>query len=135
MPKLSSLPQQVADAPLRGSPSLLRALDGLPENEAPAPRTVRIAGKRTSMRIEPAFWAQLCRIAAAEGLAVEDLVALIAGNLQDVACLTRAIRVFVVLYGRSAAPVARTRLGRTVERSRRAASTRPALSVPSMPGE
>ncbi len=68
---------------------------------ARAKRSVTIAGHRTSVSLEAAFWAALAEIAARRGLSLNALVAEIDrgrnGNLSS------AIRVFV-LEATSAAP-------------------------------
>jgi predicted DNA-binding ribbon-helix-helix protein len=54
-----------------------------------------IAGHRTSISIEDAFWRRLRRIAAERGLSVNALAALVDGSRGD-ANLSSAIRVFVL---------------------------------------
>jgi predicted DNA-binding ribbon-helix-helix protein len=54
-----------------------------------------IAGHRTSVSVEDAFWRRLRRIAAERGLSVNALAALIDASRGD-ANLSSAIRVFVL---------------------------------------
>lgn len=57
-------------------------------------RSIRIAGHSTSISLEPEFWAELKRIAAEDGLSLNQLVARVdegrSGNLSS------ALRVFVL---------------------------------------
>jgi predicted DNA-binding ribbon-helix-helix protein len=54
-----------------------------------------IAGHRTSISVEDAFWRRLSRIAAERGLSVNALAALVDASRGD-ANLSSAIRVFVL---------------------------------------
>jgi predicted DNA-binding ribbon-helix-helix protein len=58
-----------------------------------------IAGHRTSISLEDAFWDALREIAAAQGLSLAGLVARIDAE-RDGANLSSAIRVFVLQNGR-----------------------------------
>ena len=62
-------------------------------------RSIRIAGHSTSISLEPEFWAELKRIAAAEKCSLNQLVARVdqtrTGNLSS------ALRVFVLKRLRS----------------------------------
>ena len=58
-------------------------------------RNVTINGRRTSLRLEPAFWAALERLAAARGQTVGALVSEIAVAPRD-GSLTSAVRVWVL---------------------------------------
>jgi predicted DNA-binding ribbon-helix-helix protein len=58
-------------------------------------RSLVIAGHRTSISIEKAFWDRLRRIAAERGLSVNGLAALVDASRGD-ASLSSAIRVFVL---------------------------------------
>jgi len=57
-------------------------------------RSVRIAGHRTSVSLEDAFWSELTRIAEARGQSINALIATIdagrGGNLSS------AVRVFIL---------------------------------------
>jgi predicted DNA-binding ribbon-helix-helix protein len=66
-----------------------------------------IAGHRTSISIEDAFWRRLGRIAAERGLSVNALAALVDASRGD-ANLSSALRVFV-LEAESAAADGRAR--------------------------
>jgi predicted DNA-binding ribbon-helix-helix protein len=54
-----------------------------------------IAGHRTSVSLEDAFWRRLCRIAAGRGLSVNALAATVDAS-RGAANLSSAIRVFVL---------------------------------------
>ena len=77
------------------------------ENEVPAAhkvrkRSVRIAGHRTSVSLEDAFWDELIRIAAARGQSINALIGAVdagrGGNLSS------ALRIFVLNSVRRAEP-------------------------------
>ncbi len=57
-------------------------------------RSVRIAGHPTSVSLEPEFWAQLKRLAAARGLSLNALVTEIDAGREG--ALSSALRVFVL---------------------------------------
>src|SRR5215475_8472912 len=66
-------------------------------------RNVNIEGRRTSVRLEPAMWAALARIAERESLTINQLCTRI-DHLRDNNCgLTAAIRVFLMAYFQEAA--------------------------------
>lgn len=58
-------------------------------------RSLSIAGHRTSISLEEAFWAALKALAAERGVSIPALVAEIDGSRAD-ANLSSAIRVFVL---------------------------------------
>jgi predicted DNA-binding ribbon-helix-helix protein len=58
-------------------------------------RSLVIAGHRTSVSLEDAFWRRLCAIAAERGLSLNGLAAMIDAS-RDGANLSSAIRVFVL---------------------------------------
>jgi len=75
---------------------------------APAPdriakRSVTIAGHRTSLSLETAFWSALRRIAARRGTSVARLIAEIDGATaaEGARNLSSAVRVFVLEAARS----------------------------------
>lgn len=76
------------------TPGIGMAAGNRAESQIIRKRSVTIAGHRTSISLEDAFWAVLCRIAASRGRSVSDLVTQIdrkrSGNLSS------AIRVFVL---------------------------------------
>lgn len=84
--------------------------------ESERPRNVKVFGRRTSMRLEPAFWEALEDIARREGTDVDGLFDKVAraphrGNL------TSAIRLFVLAYFRRVPwPPPRARAKRRVQR-------------------
>gem|GEM_PF-928839 len=63
------------------------------------PRNVRIGGKRTSMRLEAAFWDALEEIAAIRGKSVEWICEYIADRLHR-GNLSSAMRVYVLNWWR-----------------------------------
>ncbi|WP_454021222.1 ribbon-helix-helix domain-containing protein [Azospirillum sp. Marseille-Q6669] len=69
-------------------------------------KNVCVAGKRTSMRLEPAFWDALTEIAQREGLTVGALCTRLAERVEalDTNSLSSAVRVYVMEYFRSATP-------------------------------
>lgn len=80
------------DGPLR-TPTMMRK------------RSLEIAGHRTSISLEDAFWESLREIAAARGLSLAGLVAQV-DAAREGANLSSAIRVFVLetMRARGAAP-------------------------------
>lgn len=71
-------------------------------------RNVVVAGRRTSVRLEPLMWEALRDIARHQGIGLNDLVTAIAGR-RGGSSLTAAIRVFIVDFYRSAATRAGSR--------------------------
>ncbi|TWA87147.1 putative DNA-binding ribbon-helix-helix protein [Azospirillum brasilense] len=69
-------------------------------------RNVMVAGRRTSMRLEPAFWDALADIADREGLTVSALCTRLAERVEalDTNSLSSAVRVYVMEYFRAATP-------------------------------
>ncbi|MGY0793231.1 ribbon-helix-helix domain-containing protein [Azospirillum argentinense] len=69
-------------------------------------KNVCVAGKRTSMRLEPAFWDALTEIAQREGLTVGALCTRLAERVEalDTNSLSSAVRVYVMEYFRAASP-------------------------------
>jgi len=65
-------------------------------------RNVRVAGHRTSVRLEPAMWEALRRICERERTTIHDLVTVIAAR-QPASSLTAAIRVYLLVYFQAAA--------------------------------
>lgn len=61
-------------------------------------RNVRVGGRRTSVKLEPAFWDALEAAAAREGLTVNALCGRINAGSAEYG-LTAAIRVFLLAYG------------------------------------
>ena len=62
-------------------------------------RTINIAGRKTSVSLEDAFWKALKQIAATKGVPVSRLVSMIDKERQN-ANLSSAIRLFVLDYYR-----------------------------------
>jgi predicted DNA-binding ribbon-helix-helix protein len=65
-------------------------------------RNVVVAGRRTSVRLEPVMWEALREIARADDITVNDLVTAIARQ-RGGRNLTAAIRVYIVDFYRSGA--------------------------------
>lgn len=67
-------------------------------------RNVYVAGKRTSMRLEAAFWEGLEEIAQRESLTVGELCNRLAERVEavDASNLSSAVRVYVLEYFRAA---------------------------------
>ena len=63
---------------------------------------VRVAGRRTSVRLEPAMWSALYEVRSRQGTTLPALVTEIERS-GLASSLTAAIRVFLLLYFRSAA--------------------------------
>jgi predicted DNA-binding ribbon-helix-helix protein len=69
-------------------------------------RSIVIAGHKTSVSLEDAFWAGLKEIAAGKDMTLSDLVAAIDGGRGE-GNLSSAIRLFVLDFYREAARVVR----------------------------
>jgi len=65
-------------------------------------RSIMIAGRKTSVSLEDAFWEAFKEIAATRGVPVISLVSMIDGERQN-ANLSSAIRLFVLDYCRGQA--------------------------------
>jgi predicted DNA-binding ribbon-helix-helix protein len=66
-------------------------------------RNITVLGKRTSVRLEPEMWRELKNISKREECTIHDLCSLISLRKANNTSLTAAIRVFLMLYFRSAA--------------------------------
>ncbi len=66
-------------------------------------RSLVIAGHRTSISLEDAFWRRLRRIALERGLSLNQLAAMVDASRGD-ANLSSAVRVFVLEAERAARP-------------------------------
>ena len=65
-------------------------------------RNITIFDRRTSIRLEPEMWEALNHIAEREQCSIHDLCSLIHIRKREATSLTAAIRVFLMLYFRSA---------------------------------
>ena len=65
-------------------------------------RNVTVAGRRTSLRLEPAMWDALEEVARRERSTVHQICALVDARRSE-SSLTAAIRVFILGYYRAAA--------------------------------
>jgi predicted DNA-binding ribbon-helix-helix protein len=68
----------------------------------PQVRNIKLAGRRTSLRLEPEFWDALDEIVERESSSLSALCEKIRGR-RAAANLTAAVRLFVLRYFRSAA--------------------------------
>jgi predicted DNA-binding ribbon-helix-helix protein len=66
-------------------------------------RNITVNKKRTSIRLEAQMWVALKEIAEREKCTVHDICSVIAGRKSDNITLTAAIRIFLMLYFKSAA--------------------------------
>jgi predicted DNA-binding ribbon-helix-helix protein len=66
-------------------------------------RNITVFNRRTSIRLEPEMWMALREIAKREQCSIHDLCTLIGVRKNENTSLTAAIRVFLMLYFRSAA--------------------------------
>lgn len=66
-------------------------------------RNITVAGRRTSVRLEPEMWTALREIARRENCKIHDICSLIQMRKNPDTSLTAAIRVFLMLYYRAAA--------------------------------
>jgi predicted DNA-binding ribbon-helix-helix protein len=66
-------------------------------------RNVTIAGRRTSVRLEPEMWSALGEICEREGRTTHQVCSLINERKHIDSSLTAAIRVFIMAYFRAAA--------------------------------
>ncbi len=66
-------------------------------------RNITVMGRRTSVRLEPEMWNALKEIAKREKCTIHDICSLIHVRKGKHSSLTAAIRVFLMLYFRSAA--------------------------------
>ncbi len=65
-------------------------------------KNITVLGRRTSIRLEPEMWKALKQISARESCTIHDLCSLINLRKTPESSLTAAIRVFLMLYFRSA---------------------------------
>jgi predicted DNA-binding ribbon-helix-helix protein len=70
-----------------------------PAKELMPKRSIRIAGRKTSMCLEDAFWVALKEIAAAEGVTVHELAERVESRRTE--NLSSALRVHVLTYFRN----------------------------------
>lgn len=66
-------------------------------------RNITIMGRRTSVRLEPEMWSALRDIAKREKCTMHDICSLIFARKKFNTSLTAAVRVFLMLYYKSAA--------------------------------
>ena len=67
------------------------------------PRTVRLEGWRTTVRLEPAFWDALADVAQQQGISIHQLVARLNAARHSDEALSSAIRVFLLTHYRAIA--------------------------------
>ena len=68
------------------------------------PRSIRLNGRITSMRLEPEFWDALADVAEREGITGDELVARINRERRPGDSLTPAVRLFLMRYYRELEP-------------------------------
>ncbi len=74
-----------------------------PENKTSLiSKNITVSGRRTSVRLEPEMWKSLEEIAKRERCSIHDICTLIYRCKKDNSSLTASIRVFLMLYYRSA---------------------------------
>lgn len=66
-------------------------------------RNITVLGHRTSIRLEPEMWKALKEISTREKCSIHDLCTVVSIRKNENTSLTAAIRVFIMLYFRSAA--------------------------------
>jgi predicted DNA-binding ribbon-helix-helix protein len=71
------------------------------QSRRPQVRNIKLAGRRTSLRLEPEFWDALDEIVVREGSSLSTLCERIKGR-RGAANLTAAVRLFVLRYYRAA---------------------------------
>jgi predicted DNA-binding ribbon-helix-helix protein len=91
-------------ASVRGSPVQLGASrkSVLPPRSTLHNRNVTVAGRRTSIRLEPSMWEALQQICGREGATINEVVTEIERTRTE-STLTSAIRVFILRYFEAAA--------------------------------
>lgn len=72
------------------------------EKTALISRNITVDGRRTSIRLEAQMWVALKEIAAREKCTIHDICTVIASRKSDNITLTAAIRIFLMLYFKSA---------------------------------
>ena len=65
-------------------------------------KNITVAGRRTSVRLEPEMWVGLNELAQRERCSIHDVCTLVGYRKNNNTSLTAAIRVFVMLYYRAA---------------------------------
>jgi predicted DNA-binding ribbon-helix-helix protein len=65
-------------------------------------KNITVMGRRTSIRLEPEMWKMLYEVAEKEDTTIHEICSLIALRKRAEASLTSSIRVFLLLYFRSA---------------------------------
>lgn len=66
-------------------------------------RNITVLGHRTSIRLEPEMWKSLKEISTREKCTIHELCTVVSIRKSENTSLTAAIRVFIMLYFRSAA--------------------------------
>ncbi len=65
-------------------------------------KNIVVAGKRTSIRLEPEMWKSLKEISRREKCSVNDVCTLVSLCKKELSSLTASIRVFLMLYFKAA---------------------------------
>ncbi len=71
--------------------------------DVPVNRNIFVAGRRTSVRFEPVMWDALKEICRRERLSLHQVATQIADEKSPQTSLTAAIRIFILVYYRTAA--------------------------------
>ncbi len=69
----------------------------VPGRTALVSRNIRLNGRRTSIKLEPAFWSALGRVAEEEGVSIHEICQSVAERTEGYG-LTGAVRVFLLCY-------------------------------------
>lgn len=87
----------------KGRRNKFRAASGASRREEGlVARNVTVAGRRTSLRLEPELWRALEEICGMEQMSIHDICGLV-DNRRNGLSRTSAVRVFALLYFRTAA--------------------------------
>lgn len=81
----------------------LEKIGGNEQKSTLVSRNIVLMGRRTSIRLEPEMWRALHEIAQREGCSLHSICSLISLRKKKSTTLTAAVRVFLMLYFRSAA--------------------------------
>lgn len=65
-------------------------------------KNITVNGHRTSIRLEPEMWRALGEVALRERCSIHDICSLVSIRKKELSSLTASIRVFLMLYYRSA---------------------------------
>ena len=69
----------------------------VPGRTALVSRNIRLDGRRTSIKLEPAFWSALSKVAEEENVSIHDICQAVGDRTKGYG-LTGAVRVFLLCY-------------------------------------